>query len=116
MACLPGQKSSAFLPRYPLRACAHPHYDVTWAGSLAAPPAARQPLIREVPCLPIGFVLLLLDVLQRLFDAFFCLLAPSAEPRWAGASPPAVVNGQVVRLNDRNYELLQMIRVARAIL
>lgn len=28
----------------------------------------------------------------------------------------AVVNGQVVRLNDRNYELLQMIRVARAIL
>ena len=28
----------------------------------------------------------------------------------------AVVNGQVVRLNDSNYELLQMIRVARAIL
>lgn len=28
----------------------------------------------------------------------------------------AVVNGQVVRLNDTNYELLQMIRVARAIL
>ena len=28
----------------------------------------------------------------------------------------AVVNGQVVQLNDRNYELLQMIRVARAIL
>lgn len=28
----------------------------------------------------------------------------------------AVVNGQVVRLNDRNYELLQMIRVARSIL
>lgn len=28
----------------------------------------------------------------------------------------AVVNGQVVRLNDSNYELLQMIRVARAVL
>lgn len=28
----------------------------------------------------------------------------------------AVVNGQVVRLNDSNYELLQMLRVARAIL
>jgi hypothetical protein len=28
----------------------------------------------------------------------------------------AVVNGQVVQLNDSNYELLQMIRVARAIL
>ena len=27
----------------------------------------------------------------------------------------AVVNGQVVRLNDTNYELLQMIRIARAI-
>lgn len=28
----------------------------------------------------------------------------------------AVVNGQIVRLNDANYELLQMIRVARAVL
>ena len=28
----------------------------------------------------------------------------------------AVVNGQVVRLNDSNYELLQMIRIARAVL
>lgn len=28
----------------------------------------------------------------------------------------AVVNGQVVRLNDTNYELLQMLRVARAVL
>jgi len=28
----------------------------------------------------------------------------------------AVVNGQVVRLNDSNYELLQMLRVARAVL
>ncbi|TGN55395.1 hypothetical protein E4L95_15105, partial [Paracoccus liaowanqingii] len=28
----------------------------------------------------------------------------------------AVVNGQLVRLNDPNYELLQMIRIARAVL
>lgn len=28
----------------------------------------------------------------------------------------AVVNGQLVRLNDENYEMLQMIRIARAIL
>ena len=28
----------------------------------------------------------------------------------------AVVNGQVVRLNDPNYEMLQMIRIARAVL
>ena len=28
----------------------------------------------------------------------------------------SVVNGQVVRLNDSNYELLQMLRIARAVM
>lgn len=37
-------------------------------------------------------------------------------PRLGGDENYAVVNGQVVRVNDTNYELLQMIRVARAIL
>ena len=37
-------------------------------------------------------------------------------PRLGNDENYAVVNGQLVRLNDPNYELLQMIRVAWAIL
>lgn len=89
--CLRGQKSSAFLPRYPPRVCVHPHYDVTWAGSLAAPPCGSSTShrggslsahwFRPAPA-------------RRPAKVVRCLFlpysAPSTEARWAKSQPPLI--------------------------
>ena len=41
---------------------------------------------------------------------------PLALPQLGADENYAVVNGQLVQLNDSEYELLQMIRIARAVL